>query len=101
MAAGFPTSGLSLAARNAFWEVVEECLVEFHQESRPVAQLTALAFRRQLESPPVGIDGDPIYHEEPFYVACQLAGQYDARSMDNLLQNNNAKYQSLLAKHDW
>lgn len=101
MATGSQSSGLSLAARNAFWEVVEKCLVKFHNLTPQVATTKALEFRRELESPPAGIDGDIVYHEEPFYVACRLAGQFDTRATDCLLKSNSKKYKSLLAKHGW
>lgn len=101
MATGSQSSGLSLAARNAFWEVVEECLVEFHQLPRQDAMIKALEFRRKVESPPPDIDGDIVYHEEPFYVACQLAGQCNTQVMDRLLQSNRVKYESLLANYRW
>ena len=101
MATGNNSAGLSLSSRNTFWEVVEECLVEFHQLHRPDAIAAALDFRRQFESAPAGIDGDLVYHDEPFYVACGIAGLHDVREQERLLQGNEAKYDSLLAVYRW
>src|SRR4051812_8356997 len=101
MATGSNSSGLSPASRNAYWEVVEDCLVEFHQKPRPAAVAVAVATRRRLESPPAGLDGDLVYHDEPFYTACEIAGLQDEREQDVLLKTNRMKYQSILSIHGW
>jgi hypothetical protein len=59
----------------AFWGAVEDCLVEFHNLSRDVAHEKSATFRECIEALPRRTTEDIIYHEEPFYLACDLAGQ--------------------------
>ena len=101
MATGNSTSALDPGARNAYWEVVEDCLVEFHKRPRAKAVAETQDLRRQLEPPPKGIDGDVIYHDEPFYVACDIAGLHDTKEQDRLLQSYSQKYESIKAIHHW
>jgi hypothetical protein len=54
-----------------------------------------------VENPPPDIDGDLIYHSEPFYVACDIAGLHDPREQGTLLNSNRPKYDSILQIHGW
>ena len=62
-------------AKEAFWKAVEACLVQFHHFQSPDAKQAIKHFQKKLKdaSPPLG--GEMVYHEEPFYLACDLAGQ--------------------------
>lgn len=57
----------------AFWEVVSDCLVEFHDFDPIRARVEALLLRADLEKPEPRIDPDLMYHSEPFDVAARLA----------------------------
>jgi hypothetical protein len=98
-----PTRGIDLSPsqRSAFWQAVEDCLVEFHAKKRPNALQKTAELRREFEAPPPGIDGDLIYHSEPFYVACEIAGMLDPRKQEKLLESNQIKYDSLLKSDGW
>lgn len=61
--------------KGAFWAVVTDCLVEFHQKQPLQARILASELRERIESPPPGIDAELFYHSEPFDVACEIAGQ--------------------------
>jgi len=88
-------------AKNAFWIVVEECLVNFHQRS-PLAAITeARAYRRRVENAATGVSGDLIYHVEPFYAACNIAGLVDIPEQEHLLKAHRSTYDAILAANDW
>lgn len=107
-----------------FWDVLVECLVEFHhldygqaheevvelrgrlRESDrlvmakdynaapgPTAYLSS-SFRREQASDVVR-PSDIVYHEEPFYLACDL--------MDRQLkiEDHQEKYNAILERHGW
>ena len=66
--------------KDAYWEIVADCLERFHGYSRPEARGAASALRRDLERPPTGEKLPPygielFYHEEPFHTACDIAGR--------------------------
>jgi hypothetical protein len=58
-----------------FWRAVHDCLVQFHHLASAQAQRRVREFRLRLQSAPEDIDGDLIFHEEPFALACRLAGR--------------------------
>lgn len=89
------TTGIPSRAKVAFWDVVMDCLVEFHQLALPVAQGRVSPLRAQIDQPPPGIDGDLIYHDEPFDVACRLAGK------DLDLAQYRTRYDQILRRHNW
>ncbi len=60
--------------KNAWWEVVADCLVEFFGYSQKKADAAAARRRTDIENPPPGLESDLIYHDEPFNVASALAG---------------------------
>lgn len=62
-------------AIDAFWSVVERCLVQFHGLSEDDAHRRGQALRARIESPPIGTSGEIFYHAEPFDVACDLADE--------------------------
>jgi hypothetical protein len=64
-----------------FWAAVEDCLVTFHQVSPPeAAQKVTRLWRRLADLTPsqesdnaeMPAFDDMIYHEEPWYIACNL-----------------------------
>ncbi len=59
-------------AKDQFWSVVKECLVEFHQRPRAWSRATASRFRKEVEAMPRA-QMELFYHAEPFDVACRLA----------------------------
>jgi metal-sulfur cluster biosynthetic enzyme len=82
-------------AKDAFWGVVEDCLVEIHHTPRWQAQALVKDLRKKIEQPPAGLQGDIIYHDEPFDVACDLAGN----SLG--LSPYRQKYETILSQHNW
>jgi hypothetical protein len=92
---------LDQRAKNAFWNVVEECLIEFHQLPRVTAHKKSKDLRARIESLPremssnIREDIDDIYHDEPFYVACDVA----RRQLD--LKEYYSRYAQILDKYDW
>jgi hypothetical protein len=61
-------------AKDHFWSVVKECLVEFHHRPRAWSQAKAKRFRARVEAMPHE-QMELFYHSEPFDVACRLAQQ--------------------------
>lgn len=62
--------------KDAYWEIVADCLREFHGYRPGAARAAALARRNEVENPvdpPPGYMRDLFYHEEAFYVACGVA----------------------------
>jgi hypothetical protein len=61
-----------------FWQTVKDCLVEFHQMPRAAADDRVRDLLRKLsaaaETAEPSTCRDMIYHEEPWYIACNLAG---------------------------
>jgi hypothetical protein len=86
---------LSPRSKDDFWDVVEDCLRNFHQLTKPDAEQRARGLRRRIENPPPDISSDIFYHAEPFDVACDLAD----RELD--LERNQAEYNSILERHKW
>ena len=61
---------------DAFWKVVVGSLVEFHGLKHDDARKLIIGLKSRFKSvPPEKREGVStfIYHEEPFYVACDLA----------------------------
>ena len=80
----------------AFWDVVVECLVEIHGRDFEKANQLVHSFRSNLRQTRKEVQGHAIilvYHEEPFYVACNLADNEQSRS------EFNAKYEKILERH--
>ncbi len=86
---------ISPGAKAAYWGTVEDCLVSFHQVSKQSAHGLTNAFRRKVESPPPGISGEVIYHDEPFYIACDIAGTHEIQDQENLLIGHQSEYEAI------
>jgi hypothetical protein len=61
-------------AQDHFWSVVRRCLREFHTKQSPSALKKASRLRTKVEQLPAE-DRELFYHDEPFDVACRLAGR--------------------------
>jgi hypothetical protein len=62
--------------KDAYWRIVADCLRLYHGYSADAACSAVLGLRQEVEhpiDPPPGYMRDLFYHEEPFYVACDLA----------------------------
>jgi hypothetical protein len=57
-------------SKDDFWDVVEDCLRNFHQRTEPDARQLTEGLRGIIENPPPDISSDIFYHTEPFDVAC-------------------------------
>jgi hypothetical protein len=59
-------------AKDHFWSVVKECLVEFHRRPRAWSRTRTNRVRTRVEAMPHE-EMELFYHSEPFDVACRLA----------------------------
>jgi hypothetical protein len=78
-----------------FWAAVEDCLVQFHQMERDAAAETVTSLWRRLPRGPASeceesSFEDMIYHAEPWYIACNLAGN------ELPLDQNRSRYEAVL-----
>jgi hypothetical protein len=82
-----------------FWDVVKECLVEFHKFNHADAHSKAMDLRHRLRESDRPKDmvypSHLVYHEEPFYIACNLAD----RKLE--LEDYGEKYRTILGRHGW
>ena len=66
--------------RFLFWDLVLECLVEFHGLNHADAYQNSAKLRGRLRESSRPDDmlypSDMVYHEEPFYIACSLTDQH-------------------------
>lgn len=90
-----PSVKLDPRAKDSFWQVVADCLMEFHLLDPGSAQAETIALRQRIEQSPLGICGDVIYHDEPFDVACDIAG----KKLD--LARHRHRYDLILRRHNW
>jgi len=59
-------------AKDRFWFVVRDCLVEFHDMDKSIVRAKVNNFRKRVENFPE--DGmELFYHSEPFDIACRIA----------------------------
>ena len=61
-------------AQDEFWEIVQDCLLEFHHFDKLTTQIKVSQFRKSLESLSAS-QLELLYHSEPFEVACDIAHQ--------------------------
>jgi hypothetical protein len=61
--------------KDAFWTVVEKCLLEFHHIPETKAHTKTQALRTRIEQAPRSVSPSALYHAEPFDVACDIANQ--------------------------
>jgi hypothetical protein len=89
------------AAKDAFWMVVEDCLVRLHRIDTLGAIHKARVYRRAAEANPHGALGDVVYHAEPFFVACEIAGMDDLHEQEAFLTKHRSAYESFLKIQCW
>lgn len=65
---------IPIDAQDHFWSVVRRCLRDFHAKQSDSALKKASRLRKKVEQLPVG-DRALFFHDEPFDVACRLAGR--------------------------
>lgn len=87
--------GLDPQAKDAFWNVVQDCLVEIHGLSLFEAIQKSRDLRTQIETTATRMSSEMIYHAEPFEVACDLAGKHLN------LTSLHAQYEVILSRHHW
>jgi hypothetical protein len=61
-------------AQDHFWSVVRRCLREFHAKQSASAIRKATRLRKKVAEFPAE-DRELFFHDEPFDVACRLAGR--------------------------
>lgn len=89
-------------AKDAFWRVVEDCLVEIHGWPPRQARDRAGELRAHVESIPFGLSPDMVYHAEPFDVALDLAGvEAGAVDYEDAWQRHAAHYEAIRNRHRW
>ena len=66
---------MSPEARDAYWNVVRECLTRFHGLSECEAVRRMREHVEDLRQAPEGLPMEIVYNVEPFDVACDLAEQ--------------------------
>jgi hypothetical protein len=80
-----------------YWAVVEDCLVQFHgfKRSDAAAKVTSLQKRLAQISTEIMLSDfdDMIYHEEPWYIACNLADK------DMPLKPHRTEYEAILKQN--
>lgn len=90
-----------LLEKTAYWGVVEDCLVRFHELTEPSAQGKANQYRGQIADQSSGAVSDPVGRREPFQVACELAGVKSADEQDRLFSLHAEEYQSICRFRGW
>jgi hypothetical protein len=90
-----------LLRKVAYWDVIEDCLVRFHDLKMSSARAKVKRYRKKIEEESSGHTDEPIDHTEPFHVACRLAGVEDADEQDRLLSLHTAEYRSICQFHGW
>lgn len=64
---------ITVQQAEAFWSVVEECLVRFHAFPVPLAQKAVADSLSYLAEARPGVRTDMVFHAEPFDVAATIA----------------------------
>ncbi|ETX01489.1 MAG: hypothetical protein ETSY2_37165 [Candidatus Entotheonella gemina] len=86
---------IDLKAKDEFWAIVEECLVELYRLPTPDARQRSEDMRIRIEAPPTGMSSEIFYHSEPYDVACGIMG------VDPNLPQHSQQYDSILSRHSW
>jgi hypothetical protein len=95
-----PNQVTSLPAKlkKAYWQVVADCLVELYGVQPLEARRRVRDLRGRLEAPAADSSEPPawpdlFYHQEPLYVAAELAGQEPHEAA------LDSRYQVILKRH--
>jgi hypothetical protein len=80
-----------------FWKTVEDCLIGIHEMDKHEARRRVGEFRKGL---PISVHPDRqgevnlmIYHEEPYYIACDIA------QADVPLEEHKKEYDDIRRRH--
>jgi hypothetical protein len=95
------TSLLPTEVRDAFWAVVRVCLKEFHGKLEEEAIALSDELRSRIEIQQPRNEDSLIYHNEPFYVACGLAGIESIADEERLFDKCDDEYRAILRQHQW
>jgi hypothetical protein len=87
--------------RKAYWGVVEDCLVFFHDMSKASAHGKTNALRRRIDENLRGDERDFFFHSEPFYVACDVAGMHEVEDQERLLAGCADRYMRIKQSRGW
>lgn len=82
-------------ARNEFWQVVEDCLVDLFNQPRQQAREAWLSLAQHVESTPQRLPSDTFFHAEPYDVACDIAD----KEPDIIAALRD--YNAILISHNW
>ena len=82
-------------AKDSFWAVVSDCLVEVDGLPRAKAETRSNELRKRVERPSRDDSADIFYHAEPFDVAQDIAGEERDHS------KYRTQYEEILARHNW
>ncbi|HEX8670966.1 MAG TPA: hypothetical protein VF710_03720 [Longimicrobium sp.] len=59
---------------DAFWLATIDCLVRYHGLTHEEARSGVATFRHRIAQSPLPNPDEMVYHDEPFNVACDIAG---------------------------
>lgn len=92
-------SGITQKSKDAFWAVVEDCLIEIHKLPPSRANQLCDELRRKIDSKTIPQLQNPIpdlfYHVEPFDVASDIAQNH----LKIKIHRNT--YNDILNRHNW
>ena len=80
--------------KDAFWEIVAECLSRYYGVERANASGMASHLRERIE--PSGVSNEMVYHAEPLDIASDLAGATDKGA--SIRREAQEDYLQLLAR---
>lgn len=60
---------------DAFWLATIECLLRYHGFTHEEATSGVAAFRHRIAQSPLPRPDEMVYHDEPFNIACDIAGR--------------------------
>jgi hypothetical protein len=83
-------------SEDQYWLAVALCLERFHGYAKTTARHIVREVRsdraKDLASSVDGLEAELLYHEEPFYLACDISGKESPLSM------HRAEYEELLSE---
>jgi hypothetical protein len=86
--------------KDEFWAIVRDCLTQIYRLSPSDATRGVEGLRARIESPPAGVSGELIYHDEPFSVACDIAGDHDATLKNKKMEEFRETYAIIREHHN-
>jgi predicted secreted Zn-dependent protease len=83
---------LDLETRDLFWKTVKACLIRFHGHHADYAKSKTHNLRQEIESTK---SRNHFYSNEPFIIACNLAGITSIHQRDKFHEENCKEYRKL------